>query len=149
MSCDTRNLYGADPNGGVLVLVRRRSRLQSRRRCHARRERTLAALGMPVLFPRNSEELIVFGLYGIELSRASGCWVGMKVVSDVADGLSSVDRDFAELTIERPQIVLARPVMDLPTTADARAERQPGRRSGPRRPAVGDGRNSSLPRNAV
>ena len=67
-------------------------------------ERTPAALGMPVLFPRNSEELIVFGLYGIELSRASGCWVGMKVVADVADGLWSVDNDFAELTIERPQI---------------------------------------------
>ena len=97
------NLYGANPNGGVLVLVGDDPGAKSST-VPCATERTLAALGMPVLFPRNSEELIVFGLYGIELSRASGCWVGMKVVSDVADGLRSVDNDFAELTIERPQI---------------------------------------------
>lgn len=97
------NLYGADPNGGVLVLVGDDPGAKSST-VPCATERTLAALGMPVLFPRNSEELITFGLYGIELSRASGCWVGMKVVADVADGLWSVDNDFAALTVERPRI---------------------------------------------
>lgn len=97
------NLYGADPKGGVLVLVGDDPGAKSST-VPCATERTLAALGMPVLFPRNSEELITFGLYGIELSRASGCWVGMKVVADVADGLWSVDKDFAALTIERPPI---------------------------------------------
>ena len=36
---------------------------------------------------RNPEELIVFGLHAVALSRASGCWVALKIVADVADGL--------------------------------------------------------------
>jgi indolepyruvate ferredoxin oxidoreductase len=97
------NLYGADPKGGVLVLVGDDPGAKSST-VPCATERSLSALGMPVLFPRNSEELIVFGLYGIELSRASGCWVGVKVVADVADGLWSVDNDFSALTIRRPGI---------------------------------------------
>jgi indolepyruvate ferredoxin oxidoreductase len=64
----------------------------------------LADLGMPVLFPRNGEEVIAFGLYGVALSRLSGCWVGLKIVADVADGLWTVDRDFTALPITVPQL---------------------------------------------
>ncbi|OBI40504.1 indolepyruvate ferredoxin oxidoreductase family protein [Mycobacterium sp. E796] len=97
------NLYGADPKGGVLVLVGDDPGAKSST-VPCASERSLSALGMPVLFPRNSEEMIVFGLYGIELSRASGCWVGVKVVADVADGLWSVDNDFSALSIQRPRV---------------------------------------------
>ena len=40
----------------------------------------------------------------LSFRRASGCWVGMKVVADVADGLWSVDKDFSTLAIQRPRI---------------------------------------------
>ena len=55
-------------------------------------ERTLAALGIPVLFPRNAAEIVTLGLHAVTLSRASGCLVGLKIVADVADGSWVVDR---------------------------------------------------------
>ena len=97
-------MYGAHPR-------RRRwswsatTRPPSRRPSLRASERSLAALGMPVFFPRNAEEIITFGLYGVALSRASGCWSAMKIVADVADGLWTLDRDFADLDIvTRPKI---------------------------------------------
>ena len=67
-------------------------------------ERSLAALSMPIFFPRNAEEIIAFGLYGIALSRASGCWPAMKIVADVADGIWTLERDFADFDITVPAI---------------------------------------------
>lgn len=98
------NLYGAHRTGGALVLAGDDPGSKSSTvPCVS--ERSLAALSIPVLYPRNAEELIRFGLYGTALSRASGCWVGMKIVSDVADGLFTVDEDFAALNITVPAIV--------------------------------------------
>lgn len=48
------------------------------------------ACGMPVLYPADTQELLDFGLHGIAISRYSGCWVGMKVVTDVVEGGGSV-----------------------------------------------------------
>ena len=48
------------------------------------------AVGMPVIYPSNTQELLDFGLHGIAMSRFSGCWVGMKVVTDVAEGGGTV-----------------------------------------------------------
>ena len=51
---------------------------------------SFVAVGIPVLYPSNTQELIDFGLHGIAMSRFSGCWVGMKVVTDVAEGGGTV-----------------------------------------------------------
>mgnify|MGYP003671124405 CR=1 FL=1 len=48
------------------------------------------AAGIPVLYPANAQELLDLGLHGIAMSRYSGCWVGMKVVTDVVEGGGSV-----------------------------------------------------------
>ena len=64
----------------------------------------LAAYGLPVLAPRTSEEVVELGLLGVELSRASGCWVALKIVTDVADGAWTVGRDFGALTVTVPEI---------------------------------------------
>ncbi|MCW2746824.1 MAG: indolepyruvate ferredoxin oxidoreductase family protein [Mycobacterium sp.] len=97
------NLYGANPTGGALVLAADDPGSKSST-VPCVTERTLAELQIPVLYPRSAEELISFGLYGVALSRASGCWVALKVVSDVADGLFTVDTDFAALPITVPQV---------------------------------------------
>ena len=43
-----------------------------------------------MLCPSNAQELLDFGLHGIAMSRYSGCWSGMKVVTDVVEGGGSV-----------------------------------------------------------
>lgn len=96
-------MYGAHPTGGVLALVGDDPAAKSST-VPAASERSLAALGMPVFFPRNAEEIIVHGLYGVALSRLSGCLSALKIVADVADGLWTVDRNFADLQIAAPQI---------------------------------------------
>lgn len=57
--------------------------------------------GIPFFYPGNTQEIINYGLMAIALSRFSGAWVGMKMVTDVCDGGGTVDVD-----PERPQIRL-------------------------------------------
>jgi indolepyruvate ferredoxin oxidoreductase len=97
------NTYGANARGGVLVLAGDDPGAKSST-VPCTSERTLASFGMPVLTPRNGEEVITFGLYGVALSRLSGCWVGIKVLADVADGLWTVDRDFAAVDVAVPAV---------------------------------------------
>ena len=59
------------------------------------------AAGMPVLYPSNTQELLDFGLHGIAMSRFSGCWVGMKVVTDVVEGGGTI-----YVAPDSPKIVL-------------------------------------------
>lgn len=59
------------------------------------------ACGMPVLYPANTQELLDFGLHGIAMSRYSGCWVGMKVVTDVVEGSGTV-----LVGLQSPKIIL-------------------------------------------
>ncbi|MDF2825929.1 MAG: indolepyruvate ferredoxin oxidoreductase, partial [Mycobacterium sp.] len=95
--------YGVHPRGGVLALVGDDPAAKSST-VPAASERTLAALNMPIVFPRNAEEIVSFGLHAIALSRASGCTVAMKLVADVADGLWTFDHDAAALSIAVPAI---------------------------------------------
>lgn len=97
------NLFGAHPRGGVVVLAGDDPAPKSSTVPSAS-EMTLASFGMPVLAPRNAEEIVELGLLGVELSRASGCWVALKIVTDVADGAWSVARDFGARAIVVPEL---------------------------------------------
>lgn len=97
------NMYGANPDGGVLVFAGDDPASKSST-VPCTSERTLASFGMPVLAPRNGTEVIAFSLYGLAMSRLSGCWTGIKVLADVADGLWTVDSDFASLRVDVPVV---------------------------------------------
>jgi len=128
------SMYGVDPHGGVLALAGD-DPASSSSTVPCVSERALAAMGLPVLYPRNAEEIARFGLHGIALSRASGCWVGMKLVSTVADGMFTIDEDFAAASITVPtlewqgrpwkyqQRILAAPTDSLIAEADLQGPR--------------------------
>jgi indolepyruvate ferredoxin oxidoreductase len=93
------NLVGANPNGGVLLLVGDDPSCKSSSIPSAS-EATLASLPVPVLVPRSSAELVTFGLSAIEISRRTGFWVALKIVAEVADGVWQVDDEhFRSVTV--------------------------------------------------
>src|SRR5271166_6366362 len=83
------NFTGASPKGGVIALAGDDHGAKSSTAVNYS-DTSFVAVGMPVLYPSNTQELIDFGLHGIAMSRFSGCWVGMKIVTDVAEGGGTV-----------------------------------------------------------
>jgi indolepyruvate ferredoxin oxidoreductase len=62
---------------------------------------SLMNVAMPFFYPGSTQEVLDYGLLAIALSRFSGAWVGMKMVTDVCDGGGTV-----ELDPGRPHILL-------------------------------------------
>ncbi len=83
------NMSGTSPLGGVVALAGDDHGVKSSTVANFS-DQMFIAVGMPVLYPSNTQELLDYGLHGIALSRFSGCWVGMKVVTDVVEGGGSV-----------------------------------------------------------
>jgi indolepyruvate ferredoxin oxidoreductase len=48
---------------------------------------------MPVLSPADPQDVIELGRHAVVMSRASGLWVALKIVTNVADGVGIVDAD--------------------------------------------------------
>jgi indolepyruvate ferredoxin oxidoreductase len=52
---------------------------------------TLVDLHVPMLFPGDVQEALDLARHAVALSRASGMWAGLKLVTPVADGTGTVD----------------------------------------------------------
>jgi indolepyruvate ferredoxin oxidoreductase len=83
------NLAGTSPKGGALCIAGDDHGAKSSTVANFS-DPLLVSLGIPVLYPANTQEILDFGLHGIAMSRFSGCWVGLKLVTDVAEGGGSV-----------------------------------------------------------
>src|SRR5215471_701797 len=86
------NYAGVGKNGGVLALagddpVSKSSTLPS----HS--EVALYDAFMPTIFPGNVQEILDLGQHGFMLSRTSGLWVGVKIVTNVADEAATAEAD--------------------------------------------------------
>jgi indolepyruvate ferredoxin oxidoreductase len=84
------NLMGSHPRGGALVLVGDDPGAKSSTLPCAS-DSALADLSIPYLYPADSQDVLDLGRHAIELSRASGLWTGLKIVTAVADGSSTVN----------------------------------------------------------
>jgi len=91
-ACDAlkhANYAGTAANGGVLALCGDDPSARSSSIAH-QSEHALIHCGIPILNPSNVQDYLDFGLYGWALSRYSGCWVGMKCLTDTVDSAASV-----------------------------------------------------------
>ncbi len=84
------NYTGIGKNGGVLAIAGDDPSCKSSSLC-SQSEPMLFHLGIPSLFPGNVQEILDLGLHGYQMSRLAGVWVGMKIVTNVADGSGSAE----------------------------------------------------------
>jgi indolepyruvate ferredoxin oxidoreductase len=84
------NAAGSAKNGGVLCLAGDDHGAKSSTVPHQSDHAFISAL-MPYLYPSSIHEMIEMGLLGIAMSRYSGCWVGMKVITEVVETTAEVD----------------------------------------------------------
>ncbi len=84
------NAYGSSPHGGVLVIAGDDHGCVSSSMSH-QSDVAFMTFFMPTLNPASVSEYIHFGLYGLQMSRYSGCWVGFKAISETVESGASVD----------------------------------------------------------
>jgi indolepyruvate ferredoxin oxidoreductase len=88
------NAFGTSAFGGVLVCAGDDHVAKSSTTAH-QSEFSLVSSMIPVLNPATLEEVIQFGLIGWAMSRFSGLWVGLKLVTDLVEssGIVMIDPD--------------------------------------------------------
>ncbi|MGQ0687020.1 MAG: indolepyruvate ferredoxin oxidoreductase family protein, partial [Bradyrhizobium sp.] len=84
------NTAGSAKNGGVLCLAGDDHGAKSSTVPHQSDHAFMSAL-MPYLYPSSIHEMIEMGLLGIAMSRYSGCWVGMKVITETVETTAEID----------------------------------------------------------
>jgi indolepyruvate ferredoxin oxidoreductase len=85
----TANYGGLPKNGAILAVVGDDPAGKSSAMPNGS-EYDFQSCGIPVLFPATPDEVLTLGLHGIAMSRFTGLWVGLKVVTNIADGGASV-----------------------------------------------------------
>ena len=84
------NTAGSAKHGGVLCLAGDDHGAKSSTVPHQSDHAFISAL-MPYLYPSSIHEIIDMGLLGIAMSRYSGCWVGMKVITETVETTAEID----------------------------------------------------------
>jgi indolepyruvate ferredoxin oxidoreductase len=93
------NAYGSSPHGGVLVVAGDDHGCVSSSMPH-QSDHAFMAWRIPVMQPSCVAEYLEFGLYGYELSRYSGAWVGMAALSEVVESAGTVDLDVVNARVQ-------------------------------------------------
>lgn len=99
------NLEGTAAYGGVLAVAGDDHGGKSSASAH-QSEHTLIAGFLPVLYPATIGEILEYGIFGWELSRYSGLYVGLKCITDTLDLSASVELPNAYRPFVRPDIEL-------------------------------------------
>ncbi|MGM4922912.1 indolepyruvate ferredoxin oxidoreductase family protein [Tardiphaga sp. 804_B3_N1_9] len=84
------NAAGSAKFGGVLCLAGDDHGAKSSTVPHQSDHAFISAL-MPYLYPSSIHEMIEMGLLGIAMSRYSGCWVGMKVITETVETTAEIN----------------------------------------------------------
>ncbi|MBH1965420.1 MAG: 2-oxoacid ferredoxin oxidoreductase, partial [Comamonadaceae bacterium] len=97
------NYTGIGKNGGVLAIAGDDPSCKSSSLC-SQSEPMLMHVGIPSLYPANVQEILDYGLHGYQMSRLSGVWVGMKIVTNVADGTGTANISHDRMSFVEPDL---------------------------------------------
>ena len=84
------NFEGSSARGGFLAVAGDDHGGKSSDSAH-QSEHTLIAALLPILYPATISEIIEYGLFGWAMSRYSGCYVGLKCITDTLDLSASAE----------------------------------------------------------
>ena len=96
------NAAGTAKHGGVLAVVGDDHGCKSSTYPY-QSEHLFMSMSMPVLAPANVQEVLDLGIYGWELSRYCGCWVGLKAITENMDSAISAEIDPSRVSIRIPE----------------------------------------------
>ncbi|WP_288130253.1 indolepyruvate ferredoxin oxidoreductase family protein [Microbulbifer sp.] len=105
-SCDAfrhANAAGSAPKGGALIIAGDDHGCKSSS-YPGQSEFAFVDMHIPVLNPSTVQEVLDYGLYGLELSRFSGCWVAMITLAENMDSSATVDVNPAGVSFSYPEI---------------------------------------------
>lgn len=97
------NFAGTSRHGAVVVLSGEDHDAKSST-MPFQQEYAFVSAGIPVLYPGSVADILRLGLHAVALSRYSGCWVALKLVSQLCDGGETVDAG-AALDVRLPELV--------------------------------------------
>ena len=95
------NIFGTTKYGGVLAVAGDDHACKSSTAPH-QSEHMFIGAAVPVLNPANVQDVLDYGIYGWALSRYSGCWVGLKAITENMDSAISADIDPDRIQIRLP-----------------------------------------------
>ncbi len=95
------NVNGTSRHGGVLALAGDDHHAKSSTVAHQSEFAFIDAM-MPVVNPASVQDILDLGLHAFAMSRYSGCWIGFKIVTELADSTSTVAVDPARIPIVVP-----------------------------------------------
>lgn len=84
------NFAGTSKKGGAVLLCGDDHNAKSSSLPHET-TLTLVSWFVPVLAPSSVQEIPEFFIHAVELSRYSGCWIALKIISDIADAYETID----------------------------------------------------------
>ena len=91
------NYQGASRHGGVVIAVGDDHIAKSSSIiCYS--DDVVAGLQVPLFYPADASEIVEYGLHGFAMSRHTGSWAALKIITEVADATRVVSAD--EMTVE-------------------------------------------------
>ncbi len=84
------NLAGTAAHGGALALFGDDHSCKSSSIPH-QSEFVMMGCGLPIFYPTSLQETLDFGVHAVAMSRITGLWASMKLVSEIAETSASVD----------------------------------------------------------
>ena len=97
------NMMGTGPGGGAVLFVGDDPSAKSSTLPYDTNA-PLADAAVPVLVPSDQQDLLDLGVEAFLMSRFCGSWVGVRIVTAVADGIGAVDTALDRFIAEPPEI---------------------------------------------
>jgi indolepyruvate ferredoxin oxidoreductase len=99
------NMMGSGPGGGAVLFVGDDPSAKSSTLPYDT-NLALADACVPVLVPADQQDLVDLGIEAFRLSRFCGSWVGVRLVTSVADGVGAVDTSLERFPAGDPEVTI-------------------------------------------